>query len=352
MIKEIRSLTRLFRFARFQNWWFSKIPPLLAVIYLSMLLRGPEFRVDFPLLVCYMVSVCCVAIFGHIINDVFDVRPDLQSGKRNEMADVGWGPRVVMGTTFLFAGFLPALSAHYSATSLLLLALNYLWPTIYSVPFIRLKERGVLGIFCDALGSHITPALFALSLFGDFDSGEPAEKYCYPVIVTLWATVLGLKGILHHQSLDRESDVRSGTVTFVTKVEPASVDRFLNWFNLGVELPISTALIAVVYHSCPFGVGALAIYCGLELLRFWLGERIAITSNTQSNRAVIPFTNELFYILWLPMAAAMQLAASDLTWWWLPVVHATIFYRTILMERLELNFVGQKILRFVRWNAF
>lgn len=330
------AFAKLLGFARATDWWSSKIPPLLSVAYLAILLRHLEAHAAAPLLGGYLFSVCCVAVYGHVINDAFDVQADLQSGKLNAMAQLDRPERLGMCVTPLCAGFLPALVIHYSGTALCLLALNYLWPTLYSLPIVRLKERGLLGVVCDAMGPHIFPTLLALSMFGVLQDGAPPGEYDYPKVILLWAAALGLKGILHHQVLDRERDLRSGVNTFATSVGAAPIMRFLVAFNLGIELPISSALAFVVYRSCPFAAAALSIYCAVETIRFCLGDRLALAHDPAAIRRVIPFTNEMFYVSWLPMAAALQLAASDRIWWWLPLLHAATFYRTIIMQYSEL----------------
>ena len=73
-------------FARPGNWWFSKIPPLLAVVYLAILLQGIDIGRGVLLIVCFIVSVSCVAIYGHVINDAFDIAADQRAGKPNAMA--------------------------------------------------------------------------------------------------------------------------------------------------------------------------------------------------------------------------------------------------------------------------
>src|SRR5687767_6128697 len=135
-----------FRWARPGNWWFSKIPPLLAVAYLAVLNQDIEFGRAALLLGCLVFSFSGVAAFGHAINDAFDIEQDRQAGKQNAMAALSWSGRSVVILAFLCAAFLPAIVAEYSATAILLLILNCLCPTIYSVPGVRLKERGIWGI--------------------------------------------------------------------------------------------------------------------------------------------------------------------------------------------------------------
>ncbi|WP_426610873.1 putative nucleotide-diphospho-sugar transferase [Bradyrhizobium sp. McL0616] len=267
----------------------------------------------------------------------------MKSGKHNAMAQIGWTGRVLLCVTFLCAGFVPALVVDYSDSALLLLAMNYLWPTLYSLPVVRLKERGLLGVACDVLGSHVTPTLLALSIFNVLDNGAPAGHFGFAILAVLWAAALGLKGILHHQVLDRESDLRGGTSTFATGTGSYPIMRFLTGFNLCVELPISCALVAVIYRSCPLAAVALSIYCALETIRFVSGDTFALTSEAATTRRIVPFTNEMFYVLWFPMSAALQLAGTSAAWWWLPFFQVVMFYRPIIMQRSELAFIIQKV---------
>jgi hypothetical protein len=300
------------------------------------------------LLACYLASIACVATYGHIVNDACDVEADRRANKPNAMANLGVGARTLLALVFFALGFLPASVAGYSYLTLALLAANYLWPTLYSIPGIRLKERGLFGVVCDAMGSHVTPTLLCLSAFDLVRADASIGLWMFGGAATLWAAVLGIKGILHHQIYDRVNDIESGTVTFATVVGPARIIRFLTWFNIAVELPVSAGLTATVLYPCPFAAAALALYVSTQTLRYRLGERLTMASDAQMTRAILPFTNEQFYTLWLPMAAALQLAVTGAGFWWLPVVQAGAFYNNLAAERAELTSLAQALLR--RWR--
>jgi 4-hydroxybenzoate polyprenyltransferase/SAM-dependent methyltransferase len=317
---------RPFAFARPENWFVSKIPPLLAIAYIEILRAamapGPAAR----LLAAALLSIVCVAIYGHVVNDIFDLEADRRANKVNRLAAMNPVRRALLAMAFLVAGFLPALVAGYSAGALGLLALNYLWPTIYSVPATRLKEKGLLGVACDALGSHVTPTLFILAVFG-------AGLDAMAVVATLWAAVLGLKGILHHQIADRDNDLRSGVVTFATKADGKALQLFLIRFNLGVELPVSAVFALVIAPWCPLAIPAFLLYTASEAAKYKLGFQFALTADPAALRPSVPFTNEMFYILWLPLAAAVELGLEGPGFFWIPVLHAVTFRPPILRQR-------------------
>jgi 4-hydroxybenzoate polyprenyltransferase len=330
---QIAAIPGFFAFARPGNWFVSKIPPLLAVAYLDILRLGVVRHEAARLLACGFLSIICVAIYGHVINDIFDREADRLANKVNRLAGMRPVCRVLLAGAFLIAGFLPALIAHYSIGVLSLLTLNYLWPTIYSIPITRLKEKGLLGVACDALGSHITPTLFVLALFA---TSAPAQSTTgligFGMMATVWAGALGLKGILHHQIADRENDLQSGIVTFATKSSLEFLQRFLTGFNLLIELPVSAVFTVMVASWCPLAVVAFVLYAGSEAIKYRLGFKFALTADPATIRSNVPFTNEMFYILWLPIAAATQLGIDNPSFIWLPIVHLVIFQQPVVQQ--------------------
>jgi 4-hydroxybenzoate polyprenyltransferase len=322
-----------FAFARPGNWFVSKIPPLLAVAYLAILRLGVDRQEAVRLLACGLLSIICVAIYGHVINDIFDQEADRLAKKVNRLSGMRPVCRVLLAGAFLIAGFLPALIAYYPIGVLSLLTVNYLWPTIYSIPITRLKEKGLFGVACDALGSHITPTLFVLALFA---TSTPARSRTgqtgIAMVATVWAAVLGLKGILHHQIADQENDLQSGIVTFATKSGLEFLQRFLTRFNLLIELPVSAVFTAMVASWCPLAVVALVLYAGSEAIKYKLGFKFALTANPATVRSNVPFTNEMFYVLWLPIAAATQLGFDNPAFIWLPIVHLVVFQQPVAQQ--------------------
>jgi 4-hydroxybenzoate polyprenyltransferase/SAM-dependent methyltransferase len=327
--RPLDAISRFCAFARPGNWFVSKLPPLLAIAYIDILRFSIAPGEAARLLVSALFSICCVAIYGHVVNDIFDLDADRLANKTNRLAAMRPARRVLLAVTFLLAGFLPALVIKYPVGAILLLALNYLWPAIYSIPPARLKERGLFGVTCDALGSHITPTLFILALFA---TAAPGGLTLTALVATLWATVLGLKGILHHQIADRDNDILSGVVTFATQADLATLQRFLTRFNLWVELPVSAFFTLLVFPWCPLAVPAFLLYTGAETVKYQLGFQFALTANPATIRPSVPFINEMFYILWLPMAAAVQLGFEGPGFLYIPLLHSVIFHRPLLQQ--------------------
>lgn len=331
---------------RLDNWWCAKIPPLLAVAYLQILSGGLGLSRAATLLACFLFSIACVAAFGHVVNDLFDIEVDRRAGKPNAVA--GLPPRwpVLIAAGFALAGFLPGPLVGYSQEAYLLLLLNYLWPTVYSVPGIRLKERGLWGVLCDAAGSHVTPTLFALALFADPNASGWSGPWTGPVLLVVWSAVQGLKGILNHQVADRENDEKAGVTTFAA-ASGQLLEWFLPRFNLWAELPVSCLLVLSVAGHCPAALVALVAYCSVEFVKYLLGFEFALT--VQHRRACFPFVNEFFYVVWLPLAAAVQLSLLHPGWLWLPVLHVCVFRAVLRVQVGDLRSVTDALVgRFPR----
>ena len=95
LVDELRQRRGLFwtiaaarRAVRLDDWWYSKIPPLLAVAYLQALVAHVSSTRLAEVLPCALLSIVCVAAYGHVVNDIFDVDADRRAGKANAMTNV------------------------------------------------------------------------------------------------------------------------------------------------------------------------------------------------------------------------------------------------------------------------
>lgn len=157
----------------------------------------------------------------------------------------------------------------------------------------------------------------------------------------MWAGVLGLKGILHHQIADRDNDLQSGTATFATRTSVESLQRFLTRSNLFIELPISVLFTAIMSSWCPLAVAALVVYVVSEAVKYGLGFQFALSANPATIRASVPFTNEMFYVLWMPMAGATQLGLDHAAYIWLPLLHMAIFREPLVQQIRDWRAIGE-----------
>ena len=137
---------RALNLVRFGNWWTHKIPPLLLVVYIELIRRHASLGASVAAICVLLCCVSCVAAYGHVVNDWCDIADDQRAGKPNAMRDVRVGQRAALCAGLLIAGFIVLAPFPNAWPARIALAVNYLWPTLYSIPGVRLKERGLLGV--------------------------------------------------------------------------------------------------------------------------------------------------------------------------------------------------------------
>ena len=324
---------------RVDNWWFSKVAPALALSYCSALVfhvtAWPAAR---SFLMIAFVGLCAGS-YGHIINDVFDIEVDRKAGKRNHMAAFSPWRRFGFCALTLGLGFAPALFIPCSSISLLLLAVEFLLPTIYSIPPIRLKGRGALGLVCDSLGAHLVPCLYVISVFAsqvvDPSLLHRGSSTAFVWFAAVWALCVGLIGILIHEFEDRENDLQSGIRTFATDTQFATVKTSLTLLYV-VELSAFAGLTTVLFPVAPvIGVAGIVFVflIALKLAAHWQHYR-----HYERDATAIQWwqLSHSFYEAYLPLAAAIQCAWAFPVLTIFPVLQFTVFASTFKAQWAEL----------------
>lgn len=312
---------------RASEWWGYKIPPLLAIGYGLVLLTSLEPAKAVLYLCATITSIISVAAYGYVINDCFDIEVDRKAGKSNSMAGLSVGRRVAVLLAILAIGWMPAAIAGYSWFACLLLAIDYTLPTIYSIPPIRLKERGVLGVLSDAAAAHVIPALFLSSVFLG-DPSAPPQYWGFAAVATVWYAMVGLRGIINHQLADRDADLKAGVITLAIH---GRSNRRLRWARrliYLVEMAVFTLVILILTEKTDFLLLASVLYAVLEFLKRGLGWHQGVRQGPEiGRRAYLPFSNNIYYALWLPILLTVELALRWPVLVWLPFAQIALFGR-------------------------
>jgi 4-hydroxybenzoate polyprenyltransferase len=319
----------LAKIIRTDNWFSQKLPPLLAVAY-AFLLVGAVEPISVLQLLPLVVLCICLAAYGHVINDIFDVEADAAAGRPNAMTNVPVGLRVGL-LVLLVAGGFGCLAAMGGTPVLFgLLAVNYLLPTLYSVPPIRLKERGISSVLSDTLGSHVVPTLFVGMSLQGISSADPVLEWRLILSATCWAFFVGLRGILVHQVVDQRNDQAANVVTFGARLGGKAVRSFV----VKVVLPFEGLTLGLfLYFLLPFSpvlTGAVILYALGEISRLGRGLRLPHVFPEEPDREPhVPFLKNDFHEVWLPCALAVQLAIDRPAYVALLIVHVVLFRRGI-----------------------
>lgn len=329
---------------RTDNWVMSKIPPLLAMGYGAIVVNGIDFWPGVWLLALLSLSICSVAAYGHIINDIFDIEEDRISGKKNAMARLSGSQRVGVCSFFLFTGFMALFLFDPGPAAIGLLALNYLLPAIYSVPPLRFKERGFPGVVMDALGAHTVPTLFITLSFMHIAPTVNPASIALVLSGAFWAFFFGLRGIIIHQIADETKDRHAMVKTFVSNKSPHILRKLVLRYLFPFEITALVTLLIILAPWSPILVVFVCLYCVFEIMKLRSAWKLSIFSSQSLSRdPYLPLLNNEFYEVWLPCALVFQILSLDLKYSVVVIIHFLAFKtpiveRMLILWRLLINF--------------
>ncbi|XZO04188.1 MAG: tetratricopeptide repeat protein [Microcoleus sp.] len=322
-----------FNLLRGSDWWFYKIPPLLAIAYAEILLQATPPQQSIVTLLTLLASMFFVAAYGHVINDIFDVEVDLQAGKQNRMASLSNPQRLLLCVTLAGLGLVPWLFIGLGTQSVILLAAIYILLTIYSAPPLRLKERDLWGVMTDAAQVHAVPTLLVATVFSHLAATPQPESTVLASAATAWAFLAGIRGILLHQIWDRESDLSAGVTTLVTRIGVESARFGIVYISFPFELLLLSLLILIISQFAP----SLLVFCALYILVRIIITQSAVTALDPAPAQKAYILPHDFYEVWLPLALLILLSIREPLFLSLLVIHIGLFYPAIAQRVSEFN---------------
>jgi tetratricopeptide (TPR) repeat protein/4-hydroxybenzoate polyprenyltransferase/2-polyprenyl-3-methyl-5-hydroxy-6-metoxy-1,4-benzoquinol methylase len=320
-----------FKAIRSHEWWYYKIAPLLAVAYAEIfLIHLPPLQSIITVLT-FLLSISSVAAYGYIVNDIFDIEVDRKAGKSNAMAQFLPWQRFLFCLLFVATGFALPILMKFGTLAIILLAINYLLPTLYSAPPLRLKERGIWGILSDAAGAHLVPTLFVAATFLHLSTAPQPNALTFSVIAAAWAFFAGVRGILLHQLWDRDNDINSGISTFVTQFQPESVRLWINRLVFPYEIILFSALAVVLSRFSPWLFGFFTIYVLVTLIKLNITQT-PLDPSPPVGQNIIPHD---LYEVWLPLALAILLVTRNPVYLIFFALTLVLFYPSIKIRAME-----------------
>jgi 4-hydroxybenzoate polyprenyltransferase len=322
------------RIVRAGNWWASKLPPLIGLaLALAVLFELTFGRTVEVILAVILITGGSVGAYGHLLNDLFDLEADRRAGRRNRLSGVAPPIRVSLVVAFLGLTFAPALVVNYGVLVLALLVVECSLPAIYSVPPLRLKDRGVWGVLADAGGAHVVPALIVTAAAAGSRIGE------HPVAVAgvvVWSLAVGLEGILWHQLRDRHDDRAAGARTLAVRRDPEQIRRALLLVLHPLKSVAVVVLVLALQPRAPILAVALAAYLVLDVVKWALGWRFVYApGDPMLERSSLPLVSNAFTELWFPVALAVDASASDRRFLLVAAGVALVFHRGLLEQGRE-----------------
>lgn len=197
--------------------------------------------------------------YGYLVNDLADVELDRRAGKRNVFYGMGrakaalvvaavFGVMVICGLPFIRRpDFLPLWFAWALAA------------TFYSLPPVRLKERGALGLAATIAAQQPLPAALAFAALGHLRTWGALAFIVY-------ITLRGVSSDVAHQMRDRERDEAAGATTFAVRRGHGAIARIYG-VTLELEALLLGAVLIVLMGDLPVvDIGAWSISPMLPLV--------------------------------------------------------------------------------------
>ncbi|MGQ9661400.1 MAG: UbiA family prenyltransferase [Kiritimatiellia bacterium] len=207
-------------------------------------------------------SAACFVLFGTLVNDLADKAPDCDAGKQRWIQSV---PDPVAGLIVLsiiaIGTLLSSFSPVWWKTTGVYLCAVFL-ALAYSLPPLRMKERGIWGFLCFALCIIVCYVFFPWSWFGGTWIG--------PAVIAAALFLDRWVNLHFHQIVDHARDFAQGQRTYAVRVglkRARATLRFAVW--------TATAMMLGVLLWIGFGLGAkweatitlIAAFTGMIYLR-------------------------------------------------------------------------------------
>jgi hypothetical protein len=198
---------------RAEDWWIGKASLLVGLVYLFSIYFQIPFEHFGLWAMCSLVTIIGFASLGYLLNDYFDQAQDKLAGKKNFLLNTSAVRKTAYFCLALLMLFAPWYYLPFDTFTVILIVLQLLLFLFYSAPGLRLKERGILGLITDALYAHSIPAIMAAHTYA-LISNKPTHAVLILLLFT-WQFFVGIRNILLHQQNDKDSDIVSGTKTFI-----------------------------------------------------------------------------------------------------------------------------------------
>ena len=280
------------RLARWPDWSTSKLPYIGAS---TLLLASPQASVVKVLGI--LGTVLFWAAFGYGINEVADRDCDLRGGKSNRAAylsTLSWAlfltftASAAIGLSLLWA-------ADYAAPVIVVVGL--LLAVVYSLPPLRLKERGVLGLVAGSTSQWVLPVL-AVAAAQPRGWSRPTA-WC----LALLGFAIGTRWMAIHQLQDTVTDRRAGVRTYASRggrVWPVLLGAFL------AEVVFLAATLVLLWPQSLPAVIALAFWVSQQVVLRPRGEPLGEKLRGYDHAPLAEY-----YFLLLPVSLALGRGLSS-----------------------------------------
>ena len=246
MIVVIKVVKKLLTFLAWRSWGlirYNSIWQNVAALFYVGLARqwfGLDYIRDVALFLIFSLTGTA---YGYLVNDLADVELDRRAGKHNVFHGMSRSrASLVVAAVFtvMVTCGLPFVRRPYFLPLWIVWALA---ATFYSLPPVRLKERGSLGLAATIVAQQPIPVAMAFAALGHLCTWGALAFIAY-------ITLRGICSDVAHQMRDRERDEVAGATTFAVRHGHRVIARIYA-FSLELETLLLGAVLAVLMLDVP-----------------------------------------------------------------------------------------------------
>ncbi|MEQ3674742.1 MAG: hypothetical protein ABNH19_06145 [Dokdonia sp.] len=282
---------------RLSKPWQYKVPLLITFPYFLIRTGAVQTETFLWSILASFTTIIGFAGVGYLTNDLSDRAQDSIVKKENALINLSSLAIYSLLVLFVLLAILPWSYLPWDTYSILLIIIEFALFFGYAFPPLRLKERGLLGLFTDALYAHVVPAILASYTFYLLIDAVYEGFYLFLIAVGVWQFVSGFRNILSHQLIDYENDVKSNTTTWVVKTGKKRATALLK-ICLGIELVLFLFFLAIVALEIAIPLWVYTLYGVIAILLFAKAKPSSTTTRSKQ------FSNlflDHFYTQWLPL---------------------------------------------------
>lgn len=295
--------------SRWDEWASSKMPLLFAAIYHAAM-AGPATP-SLADLAGLALSLCLYAMFGYMVNAWSDRRVDLAAGKPSALARLpGASAGILVAFILLLALAVPFLLYRHRPDVLALHGASLAMAALYSLPPVRFKERGALGLGVSAVAQRVLPCMTVFQLLGAWDA--------VAVAMCVLGALVGTRYIMVHQILDAAADRATGVRTVATVRGVPFLRDALRAFVFPLEVAALLGVVALLSLEAPAVAAATAAVAAWNGLQY-------LTLKAERGARFSPVSYAVFadyYNFFLPTLLSLLLCAARPSLWPVAVFNA------------------------------
>jgi len=250
-------MSKLLKFIAWRSWgvirYNSILQNAMPLFYLALVYRQFSWAFLGKVGLFSLLSLVGTA-YGYLVNDWADRELDSKHGKLNVFTRVQ--PAVAMTVVGLTGGLSVAVSSFFWTCPGFLptFAAWLSLATFYSLPPLRLKVRGEIGLAAAILAQQTIPSLLLFAVFGQLRSWET-------LVFVLYITCRGTTSDVSHQVRDWVNDIHTSTQTVAVRRGYKWITILYAWALEAEKLMLGFVMVFLVLRipvvdlpllGCPF----------------------------------------------------------------------------------------------------